>query len=85
MLHLCPISRLRDRLGTYVRHVARDGDRVLITRNGRELAGLVPMTELALLDQAANRSLDYKAWQVAQELMRWRIVREGLEELGKER
>ncbi len=83
MLHLCPITRLRDRLGTYVQQVAQDGDRVLILKNGRELAGLVPAGELILLDQAANRSLDYKAWQVAQELMRWRIVKQGLEELGK--
>ena len=84
MLHLCPISRLRDRLGRHVRQVAHDGNRVLITRNGRELAGLVPVAELALLDQAANRSMDYRAWQVAQELLRWRIVKEGLEELRTE-
>lgn len=82
MLHLCPITRLRDRLGTYVQLVARDGERVLITRNGQDLAGLVPAHELALLDEAAGRSMDYKAWQVAQELMRWRIVKEGLEGIG---
>ena len=81
MLHLCPITRLRDRLGLYVRLVAHDGDRVMITRNGRELAGLVPARELTLLDDAAGRSMDYKAYQVAQELMRWRIVKEGLEEV----
>lgn len=79
MLHLCPITRLRDRLGSYVQLVAHDGERVLITRNGRELAGLVPAHELTLLDEAAGRSMDYKAYQVAQELMRWRIVKEGLE------
>jgi len=80
MLHLCPITRLRDQLGMYVDLVAHDHDRVLITKNGTELAGLVPARELELLDNAASRSMDYKAYQVAQELMRWRIVREGLEE-----
>ncbi|TDK41116.1 type II toxin-antitoxin system prevent-host-death family antitoxin [Antarcticimicrobium luteum] len=83
MLHLCPITRLRDRLGLYVQLVARDGERVLITRNGHELAGLVPARELALLDDADSRSMDYKAWQVAQEMLRWRIVKEGLEAVRK--
>lgn len=80
MLHLCPITQLRDQLGFYVELVADGYDRVLITKNGRELAGLVPVRELDLLDNAAGRSMDYKAWQVAEELMRWRIVKEGLEE-----
>ncbi|MDX2483872.1 MAG: type II toxin-antitoxin system Phd/YefM family antitoxin [Pseudodonghicola sp.] len=83
MLHLCPITRLRDQLGRYVQLVARDHDRVLITRNGRELAGLVPAHELELLDAASTRSMDYKAYQVAQEMLRWRIVKEGLEAAGK--
>lgn len=85
MIHLCPISQLRDRLGSYVQAVARDGDRVVITRSGREVAALVPMRELTLLDTASTRSMEYKAWQVAQELMRWRIVKEGLQALERER
>lgn len=83
MLHLCPITRLRDNLGRYVHAAGHHGDRVVILKNGREVAGLVPIRDLNLLDNAATRTLEYKAYQIAEEMLRWRIIREGMEAVGK--
>lgn len=47
--------------------------------NGRKLAGLAPVRDLQLLDRAVNRSLDYRANQIAEEMMRWWIIKEGME------
>ncbi len=41
---------------------------------------MAPMSDLTLLDNAATRSMDYKALQIAEEMLRWRIIREGMEE-----
>ncbi|GAA6191807.1 hypothetical protein DS909_20950 [Phaeobacter gallaeciensis] len=79
MIKLCSITRLRDNLGKFVHDADYHQDRFLILKNGREVAGLVPVRDVKLLDNATNRSMDYKAYQVAEELMRWRIIKEGME------
>ena len=78
MIQMVTMTRLRDNLGRYVHDAEHDQSRYVILRNGREAAGLVSVRELNLLDNAATRSLDYKAFQIAEEMMRWRIIREGM-------
>lgn len=80
MIQMVSMSTLRDRLGRYVHAAGHHGDRFVILKNGREHAGLVPVSDLNLLDNAASRSLDYKAFQIAEEMLRWRIIHEGLGE-----
>lgn len=79
MTRMCTITHLRDNLGRYVRNSGYHGDRFVIIKNGREAAGLVSVRDLNLLDQASSRSMDYKAWQIAEEMLRWRIIKEGLQ------
>lgn len=83
MIQMCSITQLRARLGQYVDHMTYSGTRIVILKNGRELAGLVPVRDLNLLDQAATRSLDYRAYQIAEEMLRWRIIKEGMERAQK--
>lgn len=82
MIHLCTISQMRDNLGKYARLAGMGESRFSILKNGREVAGLVSVADLNLLDNAGSRSMEYKALQIAEEMMRWRIIREGLAELS---
>lgn len=85
MIEMVTMTRLRDNLGRYVHAAQYDGDRFVIVKNGRERAGLVPLRDLNILDSAATRSMDYKALQIAEEMMRWRIIREGLDAIARAR
>jgi hypothetical protein len=53
----------------------------VILKNGREMAGLIGIADLNLPDSASTRSLEYKAYQIAEEMLRWRLISEGLEQL----
>lgn len=80
MIQMVTLTQLRDNLGRYVRAAQYDQSRFVILKNGVERAGLVPMSDLTLLDNAATRSMDYKALQIAEEMLRWRIIHEGMQE-----
>ena len=80
-VEIVTLTQLRDHLGKYTRATWRAHRRFVISKNGREIAGLVPVSELNLLDSAAGKSLEFKALQIAEEMQRWRIVREGFEEM----
>jgi PHD/YefM family antitoxin component YafN of YafNO toxin-antitoxin module len=81
MIQMCSLSNLRSNLGRYVRNAGHHGDRFVILKNGREMAGLIGVADLNLLDSASTRSLEYKAYQIAEEMLRWRLIKEGLEQL----
>ncbi len=83
MIQMCSLSTLRSNLGRYVHKAGHHGDRIVILKNGREVAGLVGVGDLNLLDNAATRSLEYKAYQVADEMLRWRLIKEGLEQVQR--
>ncbi|QBF30342.1 hypothetical protein CFI11_03805 [Thalassococcus sp. S3] len=75
---------MRDNLGRFLQDAAWNDHRYLILKNGRELGGLVSARELHLLENAKSRSMEFKALQIAEEMMRWRIIREGLEKHRRE-
>jgi hypothetical protein len=80
MIEHCTLTQLRDNLGRFAQSAALGDARFAILRNGREVGGLVSARDLAMLDNAMSRTMEYKAVQVAEELMRWRLIREGLED-----
>lgn len=84
MYHIIPISQLRDRLGHYVTQAEREGVPTLIRRGRREAGALVSVRELDLLRNAREGRLEFKAHSVAEEMLRWRIIREGMAELAHE-
>ncbi|KUF09161.1 hypothetical protein [Pseudoponticoccus marisrubri] len=51
-----PAGRLRDELSLYLRKLEMQGQRYLITRHGRVVAGLVPPWELHALEEVVHRS-----------------------------
>lgn len=83
MIQMVTLTQLRDNLGRYVRAAQHAQSRFVILKNGHERAGLVPMSDLTLLDNAATRSMDFKALQIAEEMLRWRIIREGMDEIKR--
>lgn len=84
MFHNVTLSQARDRLGHYIREAGHNGHRVLIRRNGREAAALVSVTDFNLLLDA-GKSMEFKSFQVAEELHRWRSLHEGLRSAGERR
>jgi prevent-host-death family protein len=55
-MHIQTTSRtLRENWGAYIDHIAATGDRVLVTRHGREQIALVPVADLRALEDAEQR------------------------------
>ena len=50
-----PVTRARRTLSDVVSHVAFGGDRVVLSRNGRDLAAIVPMELYRLLELEEDR------------------------------
>ena len=62
-------SALREKLGDTLNRVAYKGERIVLARRGRDVAALVPLEDLALLNELEDR-IDLEA------------AREALEEPG---
>jgi len=54
MTKVVPVRELRSRLGAFLNDVADRRDHVLITRNGRPAAVLVPVDEYEALEETAE-------------------------------
>lgn len=48
-------SKLREDLGDALNRVAFGGERIVLERRGRDVAALVPMEDLALLNELEDR------------------------------
>jgi prevent-host-death family protein len=55
-----PLSKARGELGTVVNRVSHGGERVLLNRNGKNVAALVSMEDLELIRQLEDAA-DLKA------------------------
>lgn len=79
MPHSATLSQLRDALGRYVARVAWTGKRLIIMKHGKAVAGLVTVHDLKLLDEVEAKSLDYKRYQTAQQLMKWEALKAAID------
>ncbi len=75
------LTGLREKLGQYVSH-ARAGRRVMILRNGRAVAALVSMRDFDALEEAQNKSVEYKLYQNAERMAKWEALKAGLQGEG---
>ena len=64
-----PLSKARDLLGSLVNRVSLRGERVVINRNGKNIAAIVPMEDLELLRRLEDAA-DLKAALAAREEVR---------------
>lgn len=63
MIHL-PASKARDSFSDTLNRVVYSGERVVLRRRGKDLAAMIPMEDLALLERLEDR-LDLEAAQKA--------------------
>ncbi len=65
------LSKLRRRLGYVCSRVSHTSNRVMILSHGKTVAALVPMSDYVALEEADAKSLQYKEYQVAEQMQRW--------------
>ncbi len=57
----------------------RTGDRFLIVRHGRDVAALVSVEDMDLLEDVEGKSLSYKRFQIEEAQRRWEALKAGLD------
>jgi prevent-host-death family protein len=61
------VAEARDKLIEALRRVKRDGERIVITRNGRRVAALVPIDEYDFLERLEDEYLNKAADEAMKE------------------
>lgn len=75
-------TELRDGLSEALRIIEIDGDRVVITRHGREVAGLCRVTDLAMIREWYQKSAREKELEMQIALEGWRRAQAGGRDWG---
>ena len=73
------LSHLRDHLGRVIAQVENKGDRIVIARNGRAVAAIVPMGDYKALEEASRKSLGYMEYQHARHMVSIAALKDGIE------
>ena len=72
-------NRLRKDLRAYLDHVMATGDRVLITRHGKEVAALVTARDFEALEKAQNNREALMEMRHEAKMREFRALKEGLD------
>jgi len=72
------LSKLRRRLGHVASRVNHTGNRVRILSHGKNLAALVPISDYVALEEADAKSLQYKEYQMAEQMQRWSEIKKNI-------
>ncbi|WP_272008744.1 type II toxin-antitoxin system Phd/YefM family antitoxin [Roseovarius sp. ZX-A-9] len=78
-------DHFRSYLRDYLDQVRMQGSRLIVTRRGRPMAGLVPAHEARALWRVANTREDYAEWKMLQRLNEDRRLRMALLEEAEAR
>ncbi len=72
------LSKLRRRLGFVCARVNHTGNRVMILNHGKIIAALVPASDYDALEEADAKSLQYKEYQMAEQMQRWIEIKKNI-------
>ena len=78
------IAKSQEEFPQIVKRAAKDKERTIVSRNGKDLAAVIPMEDLRLLDRLKKREMDRLDIEAAREALAERGQNISLRELMKE-